>query len=121
MDQSQQLYAYIQQAYASGLTADQIKSQLLQAGWQLAMIEAAFQAPTGAAPQPIDPHRQRNGVLWIVSPFIVFVTIILLQFIVHAANVNSAIVNIISLLGGVAGVILVPVGPTIGIIKLSRH
>ncbi len=120
MDQASQLHTYIQQSRASGLTDSTIKSQLLQAGWSQTNVDGAFNN-VASATQSSNPHRVRNGVLWICSPAIVLITVTVLQFLVHFAGLNLAIINIISILGGMAGVILLFVGPIVGIIKLSHN
>ena len=79
------------------------------------------QNSTSNTTQPSDHHRVRNGVLWIVSPFIVLVGVALLQVLFHSAHITSSVINIIAFLGGIVGIILIPVGPIIGIRKLSRH
>ena len=66
-------------------------------------------------------HNTRNGVLWILSPFIALFGVLFINIIVRFAGIQSPIINIISLLGGMAGVILIVVGPVIGIVKLVRN
>ena len=130
MDQSSQLRGYIQQGINSGLSEDNIRSRLLQAGWPQAVVDAALYMPSNYTgqesnvpnpAQPTNTHRVRNGVLWILSPFIILVGVAVLQFLFRAAGIKSPIFNIISILAGMVGVILVPVGPIVGIIKLSRR
>ncbi len=64
-------------------------------------------------------HKVRNGVLWILSPFIVFVITFIVTIAFRIAGLDSMIINVISLLAGIAGVLLMFIGPVIGIIKLT--
>jgi hypothetical protein len=43
-----------------------------------------------------------------------------LQFILRAARLSGAAVNILGILLAVVGVIMIPVGATVGILKLAR-
>jgi hypothetical protein len=130
MDQNNQLIEFINQGRNRGLSEDAIKNQLLKAGWQQPSVDAALNYATTnnnlmstvqVSHQSIKPHRVRNGVLWILSPFIVFISVALLQFVFRLTGLNSPIINILSLLAGMAGLILIPVGPIVGIITLAKR
>ena len=121
MDQSAQISDYIHQCLANGMSPETIKQQLLASGWAPETIDRALGSFQASSPSP---HRVRNGVLWIVSPFVILIGISLLQALVHLLHLSqpvAAIFNILSLLIGVAGVILIPVGLIMGILKLTRH
>ena len=60
------------------------------------------------------------GILWIASPLIVLFGNLILNVALRAVGVNSVAVNIFSVIAGVAGVLLVFIGPIFGIIKLTR-
>lgn len=63
-----------------------------------------------------------SGILWIASPFIVLVGVALLQVVVRLTGDPSSgvklVVNLISVIGGIIGAVLVIAGPVIGILKL---
>jgi hypothetical protein len=118
MDQSEQLQSYIQNSRSNGLSEDTIRNELLRSGWPQATVDIALrQVP---ATQPANPHRVRNGVLWILSPFIVLTGAVVIELLCRLAGVNSSIINVMSVLVGIAGIILLPLGPILGIIKLTR-
>lgn len=129
--QNEQLTTYIQQAHAMGVPLAQIRQNLLSSGWSALMIEAEL-ARLGhvAGPlmpsTPTDPHRVRNGVLWILSGYILIFLVIMIQIIlapIAPAGSDSTVklvVNILSLVAGLAAVILLPVGFVVGIIKLTK-
>lgn len=85
-------------------------------------------------PKDAKNRRGRSAVLWILSGFIVLVGIALLQLIVRFATPSPSIasdgtlmvppvvtvVNLLSALGGIVGVCLIPIGIVVGVIKLSR-
>jgi hypothetical protein len=130
MDQNSQLNIYVHQSRSNGIDDITIKNQLIQSGWQEATVTAALQLltpPVGtqnhlqSPVQPSNSHRVRNGVIWILSPFILLISVAILQFLFHLVGLRSPIINIVSILSGIVGVILIPVGPIIGIIKLNRR
>jgi len=130
MDNSLQLQTYIQQARNAGLSDSTIKTELLKMGWEenlineclrIQSIKPAVQNSFNKDSNSAHPHKTRNGVLWILSPFIILITVSILQFVEHIFNINVAVFNIIALLAGIAGLILLFVGPLIGIIKLSKR
>lgn len=141
-DASNQIDNYIHQELSSGTDETAIRHQLARSGWSDTLINEAFYRvspetqtmPTGLLPSsdhsnttthtpaPItDDKRVRNGVLWIVSPFILLIGTALLSFGVRLAGINSVVFYLIFMLMGIAGVILIIAGPIIGIIKLSKH
>lgn len=81
-------------------------------------------------PGGVSRHRTRNAVLWMLSGFIVLIAIAILQALIHymfGGSLGSSglldsinrIFNIFSILAGLIGFILIPVGIIIGIVKLS--
>lgn len=66
-------------------------------------------------------HNTRNGVLWILSPFITLLAVLLINVLVRLTGIESSIFDLISVLAGMAGVILLIVGPIVGIVKLARN
>jgi hypothetical protein len=130
MDQNSQLNAYVLQSRGNGIDDNTIKNQLIQSGWQESTVNASLQLPASAVhsqnnvQSPVlssNPHRVRNGVIWILSPFILLIGVVLLQLLLQLIGLRSPIINIIGILCGIAAAILIPVGPIIGIIKLTRH
>lgn len=127
MDTSQ-LTAYIQQSLEQGAQPSEIRNQLFQSGWPIATIDEAFSKlpsaytqTTGQQPQTsANPHKVRDGILWIISPFILLICIAMLQFFARLLIVHSVLLNILATLAGMAAVILIPVGLIMGIIKLSQ-
>ncbi|MDB5163825.1 MAG: hypothetical protein JWS12_443 [Candidatus Saccharibacteria bacterium] len=134
-NQDEQLISYIKEQLLQGNPEENIRQTLLQYGWDSKLVDQAFafiKAPNPhsentqeAQLQPHETfrsnHRVRNGVLWILSPFIVLVGAAIINFLFRLAGINSPIINIVSILAGMAGVILVFVGPVLGIIKLTNH
>ncbi len=120
----QQLIDYIKECLGRGIKPDVISAQLIQSGWAQATVNQALDATqAGYKQKPQDPHKVRNGILWICSPFILLVSVSLIQFVARLANPNARGglgINIISLLIGVAAIILIPVGLIVGIMKLSK-
>ncbi len=124
-----QLVLYIKQNLDSGYSEQSLRQALLTQGWQQAQVDQAFQAVYASQPahtkpaseQPSTPqnkNRVRNGVLWILSPFIVFTTLIILSGILNFTNTRVAELNLILLLMGITGVLLVFIGPVVGIVIL---
>ena len=118
MDQHSQLQSYIQSCRKSGLSDELIRNELLRSGWPTDTVDAELRA-TGSA-LPATPHHVRNGVLLILSPFIILAGAIVLQLPFDRAGIHSPIINIVSALAGIAGIIMLPLGPILGIMKLSR-
>lgn len=128
--QYQQLTQYIQQATQLGVPTETIHANLLSNGWPEVVIAQLLsqQQPVAA---PADPNRVRNAVLWIVGPFAALIVIALLQFIIRFMTNDSSsldssgdgvrtIINILSILVGMAAVPMMIIGPIIGIVKLSK-
>jgi len=70
-------------------------------------------------------NKTLKAILWIASGFIALILTVLLQIIVRFVfNTNDGaivtIINIFSWLGGVAGVVLLFVGPVVGIVTLVK-
>jgi hypothetical protein len=123
------LVQYIEQAYRAGASIDAIRTELLKSGWRSDVVEPALQSYQ-AARKLVNPHQVRDGVLWILSAFILFALSALIQFIMRF-TLNSAndmgvisifriVINIFSLVLGLVAVPLIIVGPIIGIIKLTK-
>jgi hypothetical protein len=102
MDQSHQLTNYIQQCLNQGIPLSDISNQLLQQGWSQANVDEAFRAVQSSYSQPpaignqptqlaAKPHRVRNGVLWIVSPYIILVLAAILELLTRSIG-NSRII-----------------------------
>ena len=66
-----------------------------------------------------DKHRVRDGVLWILSPVIIVLGAFIFNEILRLLGVNAPIINLLTLLTGIAGVLFMFIGPVIGIIKLT--
>jgi len=124
-----QLAQYVQQAYKQGASIDTIRAGLLSSGWRddvVAPILAEFQATI----KPVDPHRTRNAILWIVGPVIVFILIAFLQLIIRffwvrnddmgVIGIFRIVINIFSVVVGIIAVPMMIVGPIVGIIKLTK-
>lgn len=134
-----QLVEYVSKCVNQGTPQATIQNQLIQAGWSQAYIDAAFRQlnlqhvnnivnqsgypPINQAALPIHsyPHKNRTGVLWILSPFIVLIGAIIINLLLRRAGFSSSVTNIFIALAGIVGVLLLPLGPIIGIIKLTRH
>jgi len=124
-----QLATYVQKAYKSGASIDAIRAQLLKSGWRDDIVEPVL-AEFQVAHKSADPHRVRNAVLWIVSPFILFGIAALAQFIMRftlnssdnmgVISIFRIVINIFSLIFGLVAVPLIIVGPIVGILKLSK-
>ncbi len=125
-----QLVLYIKQNLDSGYSEQSLRQALLTQGWQQAQVDQAFQAvyasqPAAAQPANLQPstpqnkNRVRNGVLWILSPFIIFTVNIILSITVRIIGIDFAFINILMILMGLFGFIMLFVGPTVGIIKLA--
>lgn len=127
--QRTQLTQYIQQAYQSGASLDAIRSQLLKSGWREDIVEPVL-TQFRTTIKPADPHKVRNGVLWIVGPVVALIIVALLQLVVRFfwSNVDDMgvigifriVINIISLIVGMVSVPMMIIGPIVGIIKLSK-
>ena len=120
-----QINSYAASRLHLGVSREAVRAELKQAGWQDTQIEAAFENHA----RSLDPKRVQKGILWIVSPFASLVAIALLQFIVRfivtasgqtSANPFSLVINIVSILVGVAAVPMMIVGPIVGIVKLTQ-
>jgi heme/copper-type cytochrome/quinol oxidase subunit 2 len=76
-----------------------------------------------------------RGILWILSPIILLVVIVIIQIIVHfilssqaessstgmiANSPVETVLNIASILGGMAALVLIPVGLIVGLKILSK-
>ncbi len=69
-----------------------------------------------------------NALLWLFSGFIILAGLAVLEFIAHfvfasttsSTNPVMTVINIVSILGGLLGVLMIPAGIVIGCIKLSR-
>ncbi|HTE57302.1 MAG TPA: hypothetical protein VK694_01040 [Verrucomicrobiae bacterium] len=133
-EQLAQAANYIQHNLQQGVPEATLRQVLREQGWDEALIEQAFaaaqapvlpamhqqQAPVPGAPAGLN-HHVRSGVLWILSPFIVLVGAVIVNFAIRVAGVDSSpILNILTLLAGMVGMVLLFVGPVIGIVKLSR-
>ncbi len=127
-----QLVNYIAQQSQSGVSEMQIRQSLAQNNWDEGLVNQAFSLVrnpeyTTNNPDPISQessvsvssHKVRNGVLWIISPFIILICVIIVNIIFRLAGVNSPFITILSMLAGMVGVIFIFVGPIIGIIKLT--
>jgi len=130
MEPADQLKTYIQQSLTSGLSPEAVAQQLRQSGWPEASIQESLRIQSLNSPQLSTelsnaragrPHNARDGILWILSPFILLVGVALLQLLIELGGIHSAIINILSILAGIDGVILIPLGLIVGIIKLSKH
>lgn len=124
MEQNSELQNYIQRSRTYGTPDDAIRGQLVQNGWPADDIDRAFwaagPAPVATPARSADPHCVRNGVLWIASPFILLISVALLQFIINFVGFDFVLIKFISYLAGLTGFILIFVGPIIGIIKLTK-
>lgn len=125
-----QLVLYIKQNLDSGYSEQSLRQALLTQGWQQAQVDQAFQAVYASQPAPTQPanmqpstpqdkNRVRNGVLWILSPFIIFTVNIVLSLFVRIIGIDFALINIAMILLGLLGFIMLFVGPTVGVIKLA--
>lgn len=134
MSEQDQLVKYISEQLRQGISEDNIRQSLVQNNWDEKLVNQAFTlvrnpeyttSNLGVTSQQsnvlVKSHKVRNGVLWILSPFIVFVGTALVNIIVRFAGINSSILNIVFVLAGMVGVILIFVGPVLGIIELTRH
>lgn len=68
-------------------------------------------------------HRVRNGVLLILSPFIVLFVPMIIQFFARATDAGATliiIVNTFSIITGIAGALLIVAGPILGILVLLK-
>jgi hypothetical protein len=91
--------------------------------------QAPGQAPEQAPLQPANPplsspaanHQVRTAVLWFLSPFMVFVGALVMSIAFRLAGVDSRLTNIGILLLGLVGMVMLVVGPVMGIIKLTRR
>ena len=114
-DPHAQLRAYVRSLFDQHINEQAIRTNLLNAGWDSAAVDAAINQERPS------PHRVRNGVLWIVSPLIVFVCAGIMSAVLAAAHIHSAFANIIIVLLGLAGGLLVIIGPIVGVVILSRR
>lgn len=94
--------------------------------------------PTPQAPsnqQSPAPQRDQNnkrvlkGILWIISPILVLIGIAIFSFMSRmlfsaspdgGTNVLRMVFNIISVVGGIAAVVLFPLGLIMGIMTLTK-
>jgi hypothetical protein len=134
-DQFEQVTNYIKQQLQAGDSKENIRHTLLQYNWDANLVDQALshvmtstpqpmyaQGMGPASPQDIQPnHTVRNGILWILSPFIVLVGLVIINFLIRLAGISSPILNILTVLGGMAGVVLLFVGPIVGTVKLASH
>lgn len=76
-------------------------------------------------------HHVLIAIIWMISGFLVLIGVVILQFAVHflapqPTDLPSSppffvtAINILSALGGVVGICLLPVGIVVGIVKLMR-
>jgi hypothetical protein len=72
-------------------------------------------------PAPADDHHVRTAVLWFLSPFMVFVGALVVSIAFRLVGVSSPFVNIVVILCGLVGMVLLVAGPIMGIIKLTRR
>lgn len=129
-----QLLEYIQRRRAIGIADATIQTELTNAGWPTQDITvglravpsiAQTEAPLVPAPaQPTDPKKVLKAILWMVSPFVLlfgaaFISFIA-QFTLGSEGGLAIALNIITLLMGVIGVLMVFIGPVIGIVILAR-
>lgn len=127
-----QLTNYIAQQFQSGVSEMQIRQSLAQNNWDEGLVDQAFYLVrnpeyTANNPNPTSQgssvsassHKVRNGVLWIISPFIILMCVIIVNIIFRLAGVNSPFINILSMLAGLVGIIFIFVGPIIDSIKLT--
>lgn len=130
-DQYQQAISYAQQQLSQGVQVENIRNNLIQNNWDETAVNQIISIASSQVTQTdrasltnsrntTNPHRIRNGVLWIISPFILLITAIIVEIIFRALGLKSAIVNILSVIIGMTGSVLLIVGPIVGIIKLSR-
>lgn len=127
-----QLIKYISQQLESGVSYETIRHTLLQNNWNEALIVQAFSivhnsvtpvTTSGHVTASIS-HRKNNtkvGVLWILSPVIVLIGSLFMNIIVRLIGISSPVFNVVSLLAGVTGVVLVVVGPVVGALKLANN
>lgn len=141
--QAEQLAIYIQQGMAGGYSQDAIRNELLRQGWSgdiIALAVARLHAMSSFAavnpyhttqPNDLAVNRSSNrvlrGVLWILSPFILLIGGVVISFLGHFVVAASGddrligmITNILSLLISITGVVLLIVGPIVGILILVR-
>lgn len=146
--QNEQLTTYIRQCLNQGMQPGDIRSKLIQGGWQQILVDTTlaqlgYVVPTTVQqPTASDPRRVQKGVLWILSPYILLFVIALLQLVVrfalqsgtgtdveleteldteaNTASLVASLINIFSILAGLVAVILIPVGFIIGIIKITK-
>lgn len=124
-----QLTQYVQQAYQSGASIEAIRAGLLRNGWRRDMVEPIL-AEFQAAIKPVDPHRTRNAILWIVGPLAALTLTALLQLVVRffwvsvddmgVIGIFRIVINMLSIIVGMAAVPMMIIGPIIGIVKLSK-
>lgn len=126
-----QAATYIAQQIQQGVPSDAVRQSLLSNGWNETLVNQAFQQaeqlmsnPNSyqqpALAQPSN-HKTKNAVLWILSPLILLVGVAVINIIMRLIGSTSAILNVFSLLGGMAGVVLIFVGPIVGIVKLTSR
>ena len=151
MHPTPQLIDYVRQSLAQGTNPAAIHNQLTQTGWPVEMVDEAFDLAQAGAPIPPTPtppppaapatsatgipaattppgtlpperaKRIRQGIWWIVSPFIILFIGLVIAFLFQRTGTASPIINIASALIGIIGVIMVPVGLIVGIIKIAKQ
>ena len=129
MDNSDdQLVQFVARQLQQGVPEATIRQTLQSNGWDETRIHQSLTAAKGLlqtnptlAASPEQKKRTRTALLWIFSPFIAWFGAIIVMVICQALGFSSAVLNIITMVAGLGGVILLVVGPVVGILQLTRR
>ncbi|HMS23520.1 MAG TPA: hypothetical protein PKB09_01810 [Candidatus Saccharibacteria bacterium] len=121
--ESNQLESYVNQQFDQGISESEVRQNLLQKGWDKITVDKAIEYAVDSRQSKKSSHNSKvkNGIFWILSPFIFLLIVIILNIISRFSGIDSTIIDVISLMAGITGIILIFVGPIIGILKLSKH
>lgn len=124
-NETAQAIEYIKNQLQQGASKESIRQSLMQSGWGEVSIQQAFDGVENLSLHAASSEPKKSsvlvGVLWILSSIIVLSVVLTLNIIVRFTGISSQVINIISILLGMVGVILIPLGPIIGVVKLVRR
>ena len=121
---------FISQQLQRGVPEAQVYDVLLKNNWDQQTVTQAFYTVRNSvsfnqqqASTPVSPGEKKSksvAVFWILSPVVFLIGGFIIALVTRLAGISSPLINMLTILIGMAGVILIIVGPVIGIIKLKQ-